>query len=76
MPRPVFTETMQVGSLVRDLDAALRRYVDDYGLGPWNIYKFNPNKLIVDRIWQNRPSVKARLPLHSPRDLQEWRRIR
>jgi methylmalonyl-CoA/ethylmalonyl-CoA epimerase len=33
---------MQVGIVVRDLDAALRRYVDDYGIGPWDIYEFNP----------------------------------
>ena len=39
---PVFTETMQIGIVVRDLDAALRAYVDDYGIGPWEIYEFNP----------------------------------
>jgi len=33
---PVFTETMQIGIVVRDLDATLRRYVDDYGIGPWH----------------------------------------
>jgi methylmalonyl-CoA/ethylmalonyl-CoA epimerase len=38
---PVFTETMQIGMVVRDLDATLRRYVDDYGIGPWEIYEFN-----------------------------------
>jgi hypothetical protein len=32
--RPSFTETMQIGIVVRDLDAAVRRYVDDYGIGP------------------------------------------
>ncbi len=37
----VFTETMQIGIVVRDLDAALRRYVDDYGIGPWQVYEFN-----------------------------------
>jgi hypothetical protein len=31
---PSFTETMQIGIVVRDLDAAVRRYVDDYGIGP------------------------------------------
>src|SRR4051794_12906539 len=29
--RPSFTETMQIGIVVRDLDAAVRRYVDDDG---------------------------------------------
>ncbi len=37
-----FTETMQIGIVVRDLDAAMRRYVDDYGIGPWEVYQFKP----------------------------------
>ena len=26
---------------VRDLDATMRTYVDEYGIGPWQIYEFN-----------------------------------
>src|SRR5918992_621902 len=37
-----FTETMQIGIVVRDLDATLRRYVDDYGIGPWEIFEVTP----------------------------------
>lgn len=33
MHKPVFTETMQIGIVVRDLEATMRRYVDDYGIG-------------------------------------------
>ncbi len=40
--QPVFTETMQIGIVVRDLDATLRRYVDDYGIGPWQIFEVTP----------------------------------
>ena len=39
---PVFAETMQIGIVVRDLDATLRRYVDDYGIGPWQVHEFDP----------------------------------
>ena len=39
---PVFSETLQVALVVRDLDAAMRTYVHDYGIGPWDIYEFNP----------------------------------
>ena len=39
---PVFTETMQMGIVVRDLDATLRRYVDAYGIGPWQVHEFDP----------------------------------
>lgn len=40
MHKPVFTETMQIGIVVRDLDATMRRYVDDYGIGPWQVFQF------------------------------------
>ncbi len=39
---PVFTETMQIGIVVRDLDASLRRYVEAYGIGPWQVHEFDP----------------------------------
>jgi methylmalonyl-CoA/ethylmalonyl-CoA epimerase len=42
MREPVFTETLQVAIVVRDLQAAMRTYVRDYGIGPWDIYEFNP----------------------------------
>lgn len=42
MRDPAFTRTMQIGIVVRDLDATMRKYVDAYGIGPWQIYEFNP----------------------------------
>jgi len=30
---------MQIGIVVRDLDATMRKYVDEYGIGPWRIYE-------------------------------------
>ena len=45
MKKPVFTETMQIGIVVRNLDASIRKYEDDYGIGPWQIHKFNPGDL-------------------------------
>ncbi len=42
MPEPAFTETLQVAIVVRSLEAAMRTYVHDYGIGPWAIYEFNP----------------------------------
>ena len=41
--QPVFTETMQIGIVVRDLDAALRTYVDDYGIGPGRFTNSTPH---------------------------------
>jgi methylmalonyl-CoA/ethylmalonyl-CoA epimerase len=36
MREPVFTETMQLGIVVRDLEVTVRKYEDDYGIGPWH----------------------------------------
>jgi methylmalonyl-CoA/ethylmalonyl-CoA epimerase len=38
---PVFNETLQLGIVVRDLEATMRRYVDDYGIGPWEVHEFD-----------------------------------
>jgi hypothetical protein len=42
---PAFTETLQIALVVRDLEAAMRTYVDEYGVGPWDIYEFNPGNV-------------------------------
>jgi hypothetical protein len=34
MRKPVFTETLQIAIVGRDLEAAMRTYVDDYWIGP------------------------------------------
>jgi len=43
MREPVFSDTMQIALVVRDLEAAMRTYVHEYGIGPWQIYEFNPD---------------------------------
>jgi hypothetical protein len=60
MPAPVFTETIQIAVVVRDLDAAMRTYVHDYGIAPWEIYGFDPGNVAdlredgerVERAWR------------------------
>ncbi len=42
MPEPVFTDTMQIGIIVRDVEATVRRYVEDYGIGPWEFFDVTP----------------------------------
>jgi methylmalonyl-CoA/ethylmalonyl-CoA epimerase len=41
MKKPVFTQVLQICVVVDDIDAYMRRYNDDYGIGPWIIYDFN-----------------------------------
>ncbi|MGD0902663.1 MAG: VOC family protein [Terracidiphilus sp.] len=57
MRDPVFTKTTQIGIVVRDLAATMRKYVDEYGIGPWKIYEFNAKDLYeygqpVKRSWR------------------------
>ena len=57
-PPPIFTDGLQVAVIVRDLDAAMRRYHDEYGVGPWAIYEFNP-ETIDDMIVDDEPAEYA-----------------
>jgi glyoxalase/bleomycin resistance protein/dioxygenase superfamily protein len=41
MRESAFTETMQIGIVVRDLEAAIQRYVEDHGIGPWERVEFH-----------------------------------
>ncbi len=38
---PLFTDTLQIGIVVRDLYAAMDTYVREYGIGPWDVYEMN-----------------------------------
>lgn len=55
MPDALFTETLQVAIVVRDLDVSVRKYADEYGVGPWLIYDFNPNT-VQDMIRDDQPA--------------------
>ena len=41
MREPVFNETVQLGIVVRDLEATVRRYEDDYGIGSWEFARID-----------------------------------
>jgi Glyoxalase/Bleomycin resistance protein/Dioxygenase superfamily len=38
-----FTETLQIAIVVRDVNTTMQRYVDDYGIGPWEMQEFTSN---------------------------------
>ena len=33
----------QVAVVVRDLDASMKKYVEEFGIGPWSVYTFSPD---------------------------------
>ena len=38
---PSFAATLQIGIVVPDLEQAIRTYVDDHGIGPWEVVEFH-----------------------------------
>src|SRR5712671_2735727 len=60
MREPSFSETVQIGIVVRDLETAMGRYVDEHGIGPWEIVEFHAGEAEglrehgrpVDRSWR------------------------
>lgn len=55
MSNPLFTNILQVGIVVKDLDEAVKRYWHQYGIGPWAIYDFNP-KTVKEMIIHGKPA--------------------
>jgi methylmalonyl-CoA/ethylmalonyl-CoA epimerase len=57
---PIFSGTLQVSVVVPDLEAAMKTYVEEYGIGPWDVYEFNPGNVRgmhergepVERTWR------------------------
>jgi methylmalonyl-CoA/ethylmalonyl-CoA epimerase len=41
--KPVFNGVFQVGLVVKDCMALVKKYADDYGIGPWAIYNIGPD---------------------------------
>lgn len=48
-------QIVQVAHLVRDLDATLDRYYNDFGMGPWDIYTYGPHNL-QNSMYRGKPS--------------------
>ncbi len=46
MSKPVKLSSIdQIAVVVRDLDAAMDRYITDLGIGPWDVYTYGPQRL-------------------------------
>lgn len=46
-----FAKLLQIGIIVEDVEAAVKRYEEQYGMGPWNLVDFGPKlfpKMLVD----------------------------
>jgi methylmalonyl-CoA/ethylmalonyl-CoA epimerase len=43
MAESMFKSVDQVAVVVRDIDRAMERYVEEVGIGPWTVYTFSPD---------------------------------
>jgi methylmalonyl-CoA/ethylmalonyl-CoA epimerase len=51
--KPIFKGVLQVAVVVKDLDESLKKYWEEYGIGPWDIHTFNPST-VSDMIMRNK----------------------
>ncbi|HEY1517760.1 MAG TPA: VOC family protein [Solirubrobacteraceae bacterium] len=71
-PGQVFTGVKQVCVVVRDLDAAVRRYYDDYGIGPWYLFRYEDIEGVAGG---ERVRFSVRVALTRVDDRFEWELI-
>ena len=50
MEKPAIKKILQISMIVDDLDAYMRRWNDEYGIGPWTILQFNEKTLLRQHI--------------------------
>ncbi len=68
----VFTHVKQVCVVVSDLDAAVRSYYDDYGIGPWHLFRYEDVEGVVGG---ERVKFSVRVALTRVDDRFEWELI-
>lgn len=56
--KPVFNGILQVAVVVKNCDAAVKKYYDGYGIGPWMIYDYNPDT-VQDMVLRGKPEGYA-----------------
>ena len=44
--------------VVRDLERTMQTYVEEYGIGPWEIYEFNPDT-VTELVQGEAPAAHA-----------------
>jgi methylmalonyl-CoA/ethylmalonyl-CoA epimerase len=61
--KPIFKRVLQIAVVVKNLDEAMERYWEEYGIGPWDIYTFDPSTVSDMTIRNQRVDYAMRLAL-------------
>jgi catechol 2,3-dioxygenase-like lactoylglutathione lyase family enzyme len=69
MQEPVFSRIGQVAFIVKSVDEMVKRYNDEYGIGPWRIWEFGPDTVEDMTIHGRREDYRMRLALAKVGDI-------
>ena len=72
--KPIFKGTLQVALVVENLDEAMKKYWEGYGIGPWDVYTFDPSTVSDMIIREERVDYAMRLALTNIGNVQ-WELI-
>lgn len=61
--KPAFTKTMQIGIVVPNLEAAVRKYEDVFGIGPWDFMEIGPENAEDVRVDGKPTAWKSRIAM-------------
>ncbi|MGB9887825.1 MAG: VOC family protein [Moorellales bacterium] len=70
MAKPLFTQVLQICVVVDDLDAYVKRYNDEYGIGPWIILNFDRNTVKDMTVRGQRVDYSMKLALCNALNIQ------
>lgn len=59
--RPTFTQTMQLGIVVPKLEAAVRAYEEQFGIGPWQLMEIGPENAENVRVYGKPAEWRSRI---------------
>ena len=66
MREPVFNDVLQLGIVVRDLEATVRRYEVDYGIGPWKFAQIDLGEANIYREYGQPVERYKRIDIANP----------
>ncbi len=69
IPVPVFKKIGQVAFIVRSVDEMVKKYNDEYGIGPWRIWEFGPDTVNDMTIHGKPNNYRMRLALTKVGDI-------
>ena len=68
--KPIFKKVLQVALLVSNVDETVKRYYDEFGIGPWSIYEFNKENVGGMALDEKESDYRMRIALTNIGDIR------